>query len=60
MRTRALRLEAAAPRPWVLRLFAAVFTELLDALFTDLFDAVLTELLDALFTELFDAVLTDL
>jgi len=40
----------------VLRLFAAVFTELLDALFTELFDAVLTELLDALF----DAVLTDL
>jgi hypothetical protein len=60
LRTRALRLEAAAPRPWVLRLFAAVFTELLDALFTELFDAVLTELLDALFTELFDAVLTDL
>ena len=72
MRTRALRLEAAAPRPWVLRLFAAVFTELLDALDTKLFDAVLTELLDALFdavltelldvlfTELFDAVLTDL
>jgi hypothetical protein len=53
---RALRLEAAAP----LRLFAAVFTELLDALFTELFDAVLTELLDALFTELFDAVLTEL
>jgi hypothetical protein len=49
-------LEAAAP----LRLFAAVFTELLDALFTELFDAVLTELLDALFTELFDAVLTEL
>ena len=60
MRTRALRLEAAAPRPWVLRLFAAVLTELLDALFTELFDAVLTELLDALFTELFDAVLTEL
>ena len=60
MRTRAPRLEAAAPRPWVLRLFAAVFTELLDALFTELFDAVLTELLDALFKELFDAVLTDL
>src|SRR4029077_7142398 len=60
MRTRALRLEAAAPRPWVLRLFAAVFTELLDALFTELFDAVLTDLLDELFTELFDAVLTDL
>ena len=60
MRTRALRLETTAPRTWVLRLFAAVFTELLDALFTELFDAVLTELLDALFTELFDAVLTDL
>ena len=60
MRTRALRLEAAAPRPWVLRLFAAVFTELLDALFTELFDAVLTELLDALFKELFDAVFTEL
>src|SRR5512140_479285 len=57
---RALRLEAAAPRPWVLRLFAAVFTELLDALFTELFDAVLTDLLDALFTELFDAVFTEL
>jgi hypothetical protein len=44
LRTRALRLEAAAPRPWVLRLFAAVLTELLDALVTELFDAVLTEL----------------
>jgi hypothetical protein len=60
MRARALRLEAAATRPWVLRLFAAVFTELLDALFTELFDAVLTELFAALFTELFDAVLTEL
>jgi hypothetical protein len=59
MRTRALRLEAAATRPRVLRLFAAVFAEL-DALFTELFDAVLTELLDALFTELFDVVLTEL
>jgi hypothetical protein len=60
LRARALRLEAAATRPWVLRLFAAVFTELLDALFTELLDAVFTELLDALFTELFDAVLTEL
>ena len=60
MRTRALRLEAAATRLRVLRLFAAVFTELLDALFTELFDAVLTELLDALFKELFDAVFTEL
>ena len=39
--------------------FAAAFTGLLNALFTELFDAVLTELLDALFTELFDAVLTE-
>jgi hypothetical protein len=60
MRARALRLEAAATRPWVLRVFAAVFTELLDAVFTELFDAVFTELLDALFTELFDAVFTEL
>ena len=45
-----------ATRPWVLRPFAAVFTELLDGLFTELFDAVLTELL----TELLDAVFTEL
>ena len=56
MRARALRLEAAATRPSVLRPFAAVFTELLDGLFTELFDAVLTELL----TELLDAVVTEL
>jgi hypothetical protein len=60
MRARALRLETAATRPWVLRLFAAVFTELLNALFTELFDAVLTELFAALFTELLDAVFTEL
>ena len=56
MRARALHLEAVATRPWVLRPFAAVFTELLDGLFTELFDAVLTELL----TELLDAVFTEL
>jgi hypothetical protein len=44
----------------VRRLFAAVFTELLDALFTELFDAVLTELFAALLTELLDAVFTEL
>ena len=44
----------------MLRLFAAVFTELLDALFTELPDAVFTELLDALFTELLDVVFTEL
>ena len=60
MRTRALRLEAAATRPWVLRLFAAVFTELLDALFKELFDAVFTDLFAALLTELLDAVFTEL
>ena len=60
MRTRALRLEAAVARPWVLRLFAAVFTELLDALFTELFDAVRTELFDAVLTELFAALFTEL
>jgi hypothetical protein len=60
MRARALRLEAAATRPWVLGLFAAVFIELLDALFTELFDAILTELFDALLTELLDAVFTEL
>ena len=60
MRTRALRLEAAATRPWVLRPFAAVFTELLDGLFTEVFDAILTELFAALLTELLDAFFTEL
>jgi hypothetical protein len=52
----------------VLRLFAAVFTELLGVRFTELFDAVFTELfaalvaepVDAVFTELFAALLTEL
>jgi len=60
MRARALRLEAAATRPWVLRLFAEVFIEFLDALFTELLDAILTELFDALLTGLLDAVFTEL
>jgi hypothetical protein len=60
VRARALRSEVAATRPRLLRLSAAVFIELLDALLTELFDAVLTELFAALFTELFNAVLTDL
>src|SRR5262249_5951913 len=49
MRAGALRLEAAATRPWVLRPFAAVLSELFDAVLTELFAA----LLDAVFTELF-------
>src|SRR5262249_34130755 len=47
----------AATRPWLLRLFAAVFTDLLielfDASLTKLFAALLPEFLDAVFTELF-------
>ena len=39
--------------------FAAAFTGLLNAPFTELFDASLSELLDAPFTELFDALLTE-
>ena len=57
MRARAPRLEAAATRPWVLRLLAVVFTELFAALFTELFDAILAELFAGLFTELLDAEL---
>jgi len=53
-------LEAAATRPWVLRLFAAVFTELLDGLFTELLDALFTELFDTVLTVLFAARLTEL
>jgi hypothetical protein len=53
---RARRFEAAAARPWMLRLFPAVFNDLLelfDAVLTEPFAARLTEFLDAVFTELF-------
>src|SRR5262245_5732278 len=60
IRARALRLEVAATRLRVLRLLAAVLTELLGVRVTELFDAVLTELFAALLAEPVDAVFTEL